>query len=113
MGKKFKIKIEVIWSCEFDTLLERVENQEFVEDILPNLYFWKRLSARDAQCSGLRTTFCHKWTKSENSDENLHFLDINCAYLEACVKFSLPYGKMNILIDQSLRNEEIGLKMEN
>ena len=107
--KKFKIKINVIWACEFQILLRKDENREFFEDIYPNLYFWKRLCARDAQVCGLRMTFCHKWTKFENPTEKLHFLDINGAYLETCLKFSFPFGKINILIDKSLKNEKIDI----
>ena len=72
---KFHLKnIEIIWACQFDQMLEEPENQEFKNNILPNFIHFKRLSGRESLFSGTRQTFCHKWTKNENPDQNMHFI---------------------------------------
>ena len=72
---KFRLKdIRVIWGCHYKKMLEEEENQEFKNNIAPNLIHFKRLSARESLFSGARQTFCHKWTKIQNPDQNLHFI---------------------------------------
>ena len=72
---KFRLKdIRVIWGCHYKKMLEKEENQEFKNNIVPNLIHFKRLSGRESLFSGARQTFCHKWTKKENPDQNLHFI---------------------------------------
>ena len=72
---KFRLKdIRVIWGCHYKKMLEEEENQEFKNNIAPNLIHLKRLSGRESLFSGTRQTFCHKWTKNENPDQNLHFI---------------------------------------
>ena len=51
---------------------------------------------------GVRQTFCHKWSKNENSEKNLHFIKVNGCYAEASRLFLNPTGKASILIDKSL-----------
>ena len=75
LKKKFHLnKIEVIWGCQFKKMLDQEENQDFKNNIEPNLIHFKRLSGRESLFSGTRQTFCHKWTKIENPDQNLHFI---------------------------------------
>ena len=72
---KFGLKnSRVIWACEYKQMLEKEENQEFKNNIAPNLIHFKRLSGRESLFSGTRQTFCHKWTKNENPDQNMHFI---------------------------------------
>ena len=72
---KFRLKdIRVIWGCHYKKMLEEEENQEFKNNIAPNLIHFKRLSARESLFSGARQTFCHKWTKQENPDQSLHLI---------------------------------------
>ena len=72
---KFRLKdIRVIWGCHYKKMLEKEENQEFKNNIAPTLIHFTRLSARESLFSGTRQTFCHKWTKNENPDQNMHFI---------------------------------------
>ena len=50
----------------------------------------------------MRQTFCHKWSKNEDTERNLHFIDLNGCYAEASRLFLYPTGKASILIDKYL-----------
>ena len=75
LKKKFRLNdIRVIWECQFKEMLEKEENKEFKNNVEPNLIHWKRLSGRESLFSGTRQTFCHKWTRDDNPNENMHFI---------------------------------------
>ena len=50
----------------------------------------------------MRQTFCHKWAKNEDTERNLHFIDLNGCYAEASRLFLYPTGEASILIDKYL-----------
>ena len=61
--------------------------------------------------SGVRQTFCHKWSKNENVERNLHFIDVNGCYSEAS-RHSTPSGfliKLKKLTNRRSQDERVCL----
>ena len=83
-------------------MLKLDSSLSFVKNILSNLYHFSRLCPRDANFGGVRQVFCRKYSKTENIDRSLYWLDLNSAHSYICANYTFPYGKCRILIGNLL-----------
>ena len=97
----------IIYACQFNEILKLDSSLPFVEKILPNLYHFSRLCPRDANFGGVRQVFCREWSKTENQDRSLYWLDLNSAHSFICANYTFPYGKCRILIGNLLDDIQV------
>ena len=102
-----KYKIEVIYECEFQLLMEKQETEEMKEFcMLHKQGVWrttaKRLNPKEAYRGG-RNELYSASSHSDNDHEILHF-DINSSYACEAFKHNFPIGPPEILIGEKLAN---------
>jgi hypothetical protein len=97
-------KITIHWECQYRNLIKTSSLYDRFKAFIFKPHPLIRLRPRTCCRGSYSDVYRLKWSKLENPNEKLYFIDVNGLYSYACFKFPLMIGKYEILMGEQLQN---------